>query len=197
MSLISATVRTRIQVFVPLTVGEQSRWMVYFLLKELEWDALAVDNRVGSSWEGVSLLTSHTLYPNSGSAFKSSERWLIQRPKKTMKQFMGKERYSLLTATEWCRMLRDVNNVEFCRCPLQLPQLKKKKDDFFFWDDHRVFTLTSVRRGPCLLDWAIGRGRFTITNCSDSWWLEELWCVSLANTCPFGSGKLLPWWLTQ
>ena len=196
MSLISATVRTRIQVFVPLTVGEQSRWMVYFLLKELEWDALAVDNGVGSSWEGVSLLTSHTLYPNSGSAFKSSERWLIQRPKRTMKQFMGKERYSLLTATEWCRMLRDVNNVEFCRCPLQLPQLKKKK--IFFWDDHRVFTLTSVRRGPCLLDWAIGRGRFTITNCSDSWWLEELWCVSLANTCPFGSGKLLrPWWLTQ
>lgn len=196
MSLISATVRTRIQVFVPLTVGEQSRWMVYFLLKELEWDALAVDNGVGSSWEGVSLLASHTLYPNSGSAFKSSERWLIQRPKRTMKQFMGKERYSLLTATEWCRMLRDVNNVEFCRCPLQLPQLKKKK--IFFWDDHRVFTLTSVRRGPCLLDWAIGRGRFTITNCSDSWWLEELWCVSLANTCPFGSGKLLlPWWLTQ
>ena len=66
-------------------------------------------------------------------------------------------------------MLRDVKNVEFCRYPPQLPQFKKKKKTSWLGDDHSIFTLTSVRRGLCLLNWAIGRRQFTMTNCSDSW----------------------------
>lgn len=109
-------------------------------------------------WDGgsISMLASHTLYPNSGSAFKSSEWCLIHRDRRWPWKSPWIKKDTIFwwppSCAECCRA---VKNVEFCRGPLQLPQFKKKTP--WLGDDHQVFTFMSDKRGPCLMDWAIGR----------------------------------------
>lgn len=86
-----------------------------------------------------------------------------------------------LSCAEGCR----VGDVEFCGGHHSFLNNNKKKTSWL-WDEHQVVILTWDGHGPCLMPWAIEERDLEWTNPSDSWWLAELYCVSLANTCSLG-----------